>query len=116
MEFKYRLRDLREQERISGAKLGKYLNVGKSTVSMWENGKNYPTANMLQKIADYFHVSVDYLLGKTNVKNEVAISDINLDEFEVALHGEVKELTDDAKEKILEYARLLKMKEENKKK
>ena len=113
-EFKYRLRDLREKEGISGAKLGEILEVGKSTVSMWENGKNYPTASMLQKIAKYFNVSTDYLLGKTDIKNELLTS-ITLDEFEVAFHGEVKDLTPEAKEKILEYARLLKLSKDNKK-
>lgn len=114
-EFKYRLRDLREQKRVSGAKLGEILGVGKSTVSMWENGKNYPTAIMLQKLATYFNVSTDYLLGKTDIKNELLTS-ISLDEFEVAFHGEVKDLSPEAKEKVLEYARLLKFSEDKNKK
>lgn len=113
-EFKYRLRDLREKEGISGAKLGEKLGVGKSTVSMWENGKNYPTAAMLQKIAKYFNVSTDYLLGKTDIKIEQT-APISLDEFQVAFYGEVKELSPEAKEKVLEYARLLKISEESKK-
>lgn len=91
MEFKYRLRNLRDELKISGEELGNILNVGKSTISMWENGKNMPTAAMIQKLADYFQVSTDYLLGKSDIRNinnenedyRIAFDDIGKDYAEL---------------------------------
>lgn len=112
-KFSSRIKTLRLERGISGEELGRITGVSKVSVWQWENGINYPNNNVLMKIASFFNVSTDYLLGISDVRN--ATSDISLDEFEVAFHGEVKDLSDDAKEKVLEYARLLKMKEENKK-
>ncbi len=83
-------------------------SFNKSTISNYENDLRTPEMNVIIKLAEMMNISVDYLLG---IKKE----DVNLDEFEVAFHGEVKDLSDDAKEKVLEYARLLKMKEDSKK-
>lgn len=110
-----KLKQLRLENGISQKDLAKHLNVGESTISMWENNQREMDYKTLISISSYFNVSVDYLLGKTNIKNDINTSDISLDEFEVAFHGEVKDLSDDAKEKVLEYARLLKMKEDSKK-
>ena len=41
------------------------LNMSKGNISNWRNG-GYPSAEVLMKIADYFDVSVDYLLGRTD--------------------------------------------------
>ncbi len=105
MKFKYRLRNLRDEHNISGEELGKILNVGKSTVSMWENGKNLPTTTMLEKIASYFNVSTDYLLGKSDVRNN---DDIDLDDIEYGLFTEIKDMSPEMKEQIISYARFLK--------
>ena len=112
--FGTRLKKLRTENDEYQADLAKLLQVDTSMISLWENGKNYPTATMLQKIAKYFNVSTDYLLGKTDIKIEQT-APISLDEFQVAFYGEVKELSPEAKEKVLEYARLLKISEESKK-
>ena len=66
--FRIRLKELREENKISQQKLADTLGVKQSTVGMWENGKNKPEFDTLIKISEYFDVSVDYLLGKTNKK------------------------------------------------
>lgn len=48
---------------MSQAKLAKAIGVSQSTVGMWENGTNHPEHNTLLKIADFFQVPVDYLVG-----------------------------------------------------
>lgn len=63
-----RLRELRLEKGISLDKLGEIFHVQKSTLSRMENGKQEPKADFLNDLADYFGVTVDYLLGRTNEK------------------------------------------------
>ncbi len=66
--FRIILKRLREENKISQQQLANVLKVSQSTVGMWENGKNKPEFDTLIKIADYFNVSVDFLLGKSDNK------------------------------------------------
>ena len=49
---------------MSANAVAKELKIASGTVSEWKNGKRIPQAATLKKIADFFDVSVDYLLGK----------------------------------------------------
>lgn len=49
-------------------KLSESMGISTGNISDWKSGKSKPTAEALLKIADYFNVSIDYLLGRTNVK------------------------------------------------
>ena len=60
-----RLRDLRNEKRISLAKLAEQVNVSPSVVFYWEKGGE-PTASNLKKLALFFDVSADYLIGLEN--------------------------------------------------
>lgn len=71
------LKKLRKQSGISLKILGKALGVSESTVSLYENNKRQPDNDMLRKIADYFNVSTDYLLGLSKSKNINSIFDID---------------------------------------
>lgn len=68
--FAERLRLLREEKKLTQKDLGKILNVSHQTISFWEKDKE-PNFNTLKNIANYFNVSIDYLLGNTDVKNEI---------------------------------------------
>ena len=63
-----RLRNIRQENNLTQQEFGKIFGVGKTTVSMWETGNSSPDDEIKSKIADYFDVSVDYLLGRTEVK------------------------------------------------
>jgi transcriptional regulator with XRE-family HTH domain len=65
--FSERLRGLRKKYEISQDKLAKELGTTKATISRYENGLREPKAEFVQQLAGYFHVSVDYLLGETDV-------------------------------------------------
>lgn len=82
--FQIILKNLREQHGISQAGLAKRLGVGQSAVGNWESGRTLPTAAMVQKIASYFDVSVDYLYGVSSVKNPAKPNSIR-----VAVLGDV---------------------------
>lgn len=74
--FGTRLRFLRKQKKMTQAKLAKYLSLGESTISFYESGKRTPDFELLRKIAAYFNVSTDYLLGVTEFPNQKAIEDM----------------------------------------
>ncbi len=63
-EFKENLKALRAEAGLSQQGLASALKISQSAVAKWELGKTEPTASMLGLLADYFHVSVDYLLGR----------------------------------------------------
>ncbi len=58
-----RIKGLRISYGLSQVELAAALNVSKQSVSNWENDNIQPSIEMLIKIASYFHVSTDYLLG-----------------------------------------------------
>lgn len=62
--FAERLFELRKEKGISQAMLAKELQVSYAVVCYWETDRSEPTAPNLVKLANYFDVSVDYLLGR----------------------------------------------------
>ncbi len=66
----YKIKELRKQNSITAKKLGEAVNVAESTISLYESGKRSPDYATLIKIADYFNVSLDYLLGRETEKTE----------------------------------------------
>lgn len=65
MQFK-NLKGLREDRDIKQKDIAKYLNVSQNTYSQYETGVISLTAEILIKLSDYYHVSIDYLLDRTN--------------------------------------------------
>ena len=61
-----RLKELRRSRRITQLKLAMDLNLTQNTVSRYETGEREPGIAELVRIADYFHISVDYLLERTD--------------------------------------------------
>lgn len=64
-----RLKDIREDNDINQNDMSKILNVNRSTYSLWELGINIIPLKNLCDFADYFNLSIDYVLGLTNTKN-----------------------------------------------
>ncbi len=64
-----KIRELRKAKGISQIKMAMDLNTNQNTISRYETGEREPSINDLIKIADYFNVSVDYLLGRTDNPN-----------------------------------------------
>ena len=65
MQFK-NLRGIREDNDIKQKDIAAYLNVSQNTYSQYETGVISLTAEVLIKLSDYYHVSIDYLLDRTN--------------------------------------------------
>jgi transcriptional regulator with XRE-family HTH domain len=62
-----RLRNLRLLKSLTQAEFAEILGVERTRYNKWEQEASEPSLAMLCKIADYFNVSTDYLLGRTNV-------------------------------------------------
>ena len=67
--FGKNLKFYRKKKQLTIADLANKLNIGKSTISSWENGKHSPDIEMKNTIADILNVSVDTLLGRNKNKN-----------------------------------------------
>lgn len=65
MQFR-NLRGIREDRDIRQKEIAEYLNVSQNTYSQYETGVISLTAEVLIKLADYYKVSIDYLLDRTN--------------------------------------------------
>lgn len=63
------IKDLRKKAGLSQKEFADLFNVHQTAVSQWETGKTTPDKETLIKISDYFNISVDSLLGKTDIKN-----------------------------------------------
>ena len=61
------LKELRLERKVTQEQLGNTLGVKKNTISQWESETNEPNSGMIIKLADYFDVSTDYLLGRTDI-------------------------------------------------
>lgn len=59
------LKKIRKEKGISQLKLAMDLNTNQNTISRYETGEREPGINELIKIADYFDISIDYLVGRT---------------------------------------------------
>lgn len=62
------LKRLREEKEMTQAELGKALEISPSAIGMYEQGRRTPDIPTLKKIASYFNVSLDYLLGNSPAK------------------------------------------------
>lgn len=69
MEFGDRLKFLREKNNLSREELAVALNITYSALSKYETNNRFPDKDTLKKIAQYFNVSLDYLMGLTDIRN-----------------------------------------------
>ena len=67
--MKTRLKDLRRRNRLTQGEISKYLNITKAAYGYYETGRNAPTVENLIKLARYFGVATDYLLGLSDFPN-----------------------------------------------
>ena len=85
------LRQLRLSRNLTQTELGKNVWLSKAVVSKYENGLGYPTYDVLIRIADFFGVSTDYLLGVSKGKT-LDVSDLSDSQID-ALHRIIMEFS-----------------------
>lgn len=104
-----RIKQIREENSLSQQKLADILGVSQQAVAKWEGGKAEPDSAMLLNISNIFNVSIDYLLGKTNVRNY-------LDTETIAAHHEGDEWTEEELEEIERFKEFVRMKRQQREK
>ena len=114
-----RLKELRENKKITQAELGKALSISTSTIGMYEQGRRNPDPDMLCKIADYFNITVDDLLGRkpkltnpdASISNKIENRDIvkildnlisDLNKKDIVFYNGDDELADEPRQLILQ--------------
>ncbi|MDL2327507.1 helix-turn-helix transcriptional regulator [Ruminococcaceae bacterium OttesenSCG-928-A11] len=65
--FSLTLKQLREQKDLSQRDLAKHLGVSQGAIGMWESGKREPSFATVSRIAEFFGVSTDFLLGREDI-------------------------------------------------
>ena len=64
--FAKRLKELRDEKGLTQQEIGNLVNMSKMAVSHWEKGHSEPSIAQLICLSNYFEVTVDYLVGKTD--------------------------------------------------
>lgn len=98
-------RKLLNERNVTVYRVSKETGISSATFTEWKNGTYTPKQDKIQKIADYFNVSVDYLLGRTddpspipkNENNSDDESEFDIDTIEYALYGVARNLNDEEK-------------------
>lgn len=119
MSFQERLKKLRLEAKLTQQEVADKLGITRQAYGYYESekSKREPDHEATQKLAEIFNVSIDYLLGSTDVKATVAGQEINLTEEEFILFNELKkhpimlhDLASDPERKVKELIKLYKMK------
>lgn len=72
--FSERLRQLRQEKRMTQAVLGQAVDISPRMISFYESGNHFPRDEIiLTRLADLFEVSLDYLLGHSNLREEASL-------------------------------------------
>ncbi|MDR3237767.1 MAG: helix-turn-helix domain-containing protein [Spirochaetia bacterium] len=108
------IQNLLKERNLEAKDLAENIGVYPPRLSDWKSGRlKFPSIDNLEKIADYFNVSVDYLLGKPDAPHDSlnVPKKISDDDIKFALYGTVDEVTD---KKFEEVKRLIRLQEERK--
>lgn len=87
-----RLKYLREEKNMLQEDLAKVLDVSQKTISNYETGERDMSTETLTKLSEYFNVTTDYLLGKSDIRKP---EDKIKEEFTYAYHKEMEGLTEE---------------------
>ena len=83
-----RLKELRTKYKLTQRDVADRLNVSSSVVAGYEQGNRCPSTEILCRLADIYHCTTDYLLGRDNNKNKMLIdtSQLNHEQIEAISH------------------------------
>lgn len=97
---------LRDAQNLRDSDVSKATGITKSTFSDWKRGRSKPKQDKLQKIADYFGVTIDYLMtGESEQTDDFAASDDILNSDLIKLISIYQNLSDEARAELLSYGR-----------
>ena len=119
------IKQLRKSKKYSQADMAKVIGLSKSAISMYERGERSPDNETLAKYASHFGVDYNYLHGyvipaceiseKGGDTTDCSSNESNDLKLKMAIFGGDDEVTDEMWEKVLDYAKLLKLEQHQKK-
>lgn len=105
-----RLKELRKEIKYTQRDVANYLGITQPAYANYENGSRQADYNTLNKLADLFNASVDYILGRTDDRQPSNSLDKQLEGIDFVLWGEVHDLTDEEKKDIINFVKFTKSK------
>ena len=103
-QFDKVLKLLRNEKNMSQQELADALGISKSSINMYERGERQPNFEVLEAIADFFNVDIDYLLGRTNKTTKI------INPNTIAAHFDGDEYTPEELDEIKAFAEFVKSK------
>lgn len=103
-QFDKILKLLRNEKNMSQQELADALGISKSSINMYERGERQPNFEVLEAIADFFNVDIDYLLGRTNKITKI------INPNTIAAHFDGDEYTPEELDEIKAFAEFVKSK------
>ena len=100
-----RLKILREEKGLLQEEVGKFLGISGRSISNYENGNRDMSPDTIIKLADFFGVSTDYLLGKSDIRN---LEEKIKEEFSFAFHKETEGLSEEEIIEAIEFYKRIK--------
>lgn len=76
MNFGNILKKIRQDNNLTQEELAKKIDTSRSNIANYENNKNMPSVDILDKLSKMFNVSIDYLLGKSDIRNPEEIKKV----------------------------------------
>ena len=102
------LKQLRTEKNISQQQLAALLNVSQQSINKYENHETEPNLDTLISMADYFDTSVDYLIGRTNIRHKIEhINTCDLNDRELVLFDYYRQLSEQKRICLENVARTL---------
>ncbi|WP_161979580.1 helix-turn-helix domain-containing protein [Streptococcus sp. S784/96/1] len=98
--FSERLKSLRKEAKLTQKEISNIFNTTQQSYSQWESGKRKPSQETLEKFANYYNVSIDYLTGKSDIKNPAIIDEKRLDQAIVKILGSEQIISKKQRENI----------------
>lgn len=101
-----RIKELRKEKGISQEELANAINVKNYTIGNWERDRAEPSIEAIMQMADYFEVSTDYILGRSNEIGLVQ-TNANLEQDEVQLLDLYRQMNFQDKNQLIGFAKAL---------
>jgi len=106
-----RLRELRKEKKLTLIELAKIVNINKTSISRYELGEVEMKADIIEVFSNFFNVSTDYLLGKTDDRNSSTPTPTPKEQLEgvkLELFDQVGDLSDDEARQVLDIIKIIK--------
>ena len=110
LAFYNKLIELCEKNHVKPSVVAEAVGLTKSSATYWKRGAE-PKGDTLRKIAEYFGVSVDYLLGETDEKKSASTESVDTEGLEVL--KQIRELSPEKQKQVFDYVRFLSTQKED---